>query len=58
MKTYEDLTSDGGSNIIDQVVHQRGKLRDRLDKIKHKVSLMSGKGGVGKSSLTDLFSVL
>ncbi len=52
MKTYEDLTSDGGSNIIDQVVYQREKLRTRLDKIKHKVSLMSGKGGVGKSSLT------
>ncbi len=52
MKTYEDLTSDGGSNIIDQVVYQREKLRARLDKIKHKVSLMSGKGGVGKSSLT------
>ncbi len=52
MKTYDDLTSDGGSNIMDQVVHQRGKLRKRLDKIKHKVSLMSGKGGVGKSSLT------
>lgn len=52
MKTYDDLTSDGGSNIIDQVVYQKGKLRQRLDKIKHKVSLMSGKGGVGKSSLT------
>ena len=52
MKTYDDLTSDGGSNIMDQVVHQREKLRKRLDKIKHKVSLMSGKGGVGKSSLT------
>lgn len=52
MKTYDDLTSDGGSNIMDQVVYQRGKLRQRLDKIKHKVSLMSGKGGVGKSSLT------
>ena len=52
MKTYEDLPSDGGSNIIDQVVSQREKLRVRLDKIKHKISLMSGKGGVGKSSIT------
>lgn len=52
MKTYEDLPSDGGSNIIDQVVSQREKLRARLDKIKHKISLMSGKGGVGKSSIT------
>jgi len=52
MKTYNDLPSDGGSNIIEQVVSQQGKLRARLDKIKHKISLMSGKGGVGKSSLT------
>lgn len=52
MKTYEDLAGDGGSNIIGQVVSQRKKLRSRLDKIKHKVALMSGKGGVGKSSIT------
>jgi ATP-binding protein involved in chromosome partitioning len=52
MKTYEDLAGDGGSNIISQVVSQREKLRSRLDKIKHKIALMSGKGGVGKSSIT------
>ena len=52
MKTYDDLPTDGGSNIIGQVVSQREKLRDRLDKIKHKICLMSGKGGVGKSSVT------
>ncbi|MBI4390141.1 MAG: P-loop NTPase [Nitrospinae bacterium] len=52
MKTYEDLAGDGGSRIIEQVVSQREKLRSRLDKIKHKISLMSGKGGVGKSSIT------
>lgn len=52
MKTYEDLAGDGGSNIIGQVVFKREQLRVRLDKIKHKVALMSGKGGVGKSSIT------
>lgn len=52
MKTYEDLAGDGGSNIIEQVVFKREQLRVRLDKIKHKVALMSGKGGVGKSSIT------
>ncbi len=52
MKTYDDLPTDGGSNIIGQVVSQREKLRERLDKIKHKICLMSGKGGVGKSSVT------
>lgn len=52
MKTYDDLAGDGGSNVIEQVVSQREKLRKRLDLIKHKVSVMSGKGGVGKSSVT------
>ena len=52
MKTYDDLAGDGGSNIVDQVQALGVKLRSRLDRIKHKVALMSGKGGVGKSSLT------
>ena len=52
MKTYEDLEGDGGSDIIGQVTELGRTLRSRLDKIKHKVALMSGKGGVGKSSIT------
>lgn len=52
MKTYNDLEGDGGSNIISQVMVHQAKLRGRLDKIKHKIALMSGKGGVGKSSIT------
>ena len=52
MKTYEDLEGDGGSNIVGQVVQLGEKLRARLDKVKYKVALMSGKGGVGKSSIT------
>ena len=52
MKTYEDLVGDGGSDIIGQVTELGEKLRSRLDKIKYKVALMSGKGGVGKSSIT------
>ena len=52
MKTYEDLAGDGGSNIAEQVQALGEKLRSRLDRIKYKIALMSGKGGVGKSSLT------
>ena len=52
MKTYEDISGDGGSNIVEQVQALGEKLRARLDRIKYKVALMSGKGGVGKSSLT------
>ncbi len=57
MKTYEDLAGDGGSKIIEQVTEQLGKLRGRLDQIQHKIALMSGKGGVGKSSLTTNLAV-
>lgn len=52
MKTYTDLPSDAGSNIIGQVTAQANRLQQRLTSIKHTVAVMSGKGGVGKSSLT------
>jgi ATP-binding protein involved in chromosome partitioning len=52
MKTYGDLVGDGGSDIVGQVAQLGEKLRFRLDKIKYKIALMSGKGGVGKSSIT------
>ena len=52
MKTYKDLPSDAGSNIIGQVTAQANRIQKRLAPVKHTVAIMSGKGGVGKSSLT------
>lgn len=52
MKTYTDLPSDSGSNIIGQVTAQANRVQRRLASVKHTVAIMSGKGGVGKSSLT------
>ena len=52
MKTYKELPNDAGSNIIGQVTAQATRLQKRLASIKHTVAIMSGKGGVGKSSLT------
>ena len=52
MKTYADLPSDAGSNIIGQVTAQANRLQKRLASVKHTIVIMSGKGGVGKSSLT------
>ena len=52
MKTYTELPSDAGSNIIGQVTAQINRIQQRLASIKHTVAIMSGKGGVGKSSLT------
>ena len=52
MKSYKELPSDSGSNIIGQVTAQANRLQKRLASVKHTVAIMSGKGGVGKSSLT------
>ncbi|MCE2415416.1 P-loop NTPase [Candidatus Poribacteria bacterium] len=52
MKTYRELPSDAGSNIIGQVTAQVNRLQKRLASVKHTVAIMSGKGGVGKSALT------
>ena len=52
MRTYKELPSDAGSNIIGQVTAQANRLQKRLAAVKHTVAIMSGKGGVGKSSLT------
>ena len=52
MKSYKELPNDAGSNIIGQVTTQVNRLQKRLASVKHTVAIMSGKGGVGKSSLT------
>ena len=52
MKTYNDLPDDGGSDIAGQVTRQIGRLEERLNSVHHTVAIMSGKGGVGKSSIT------
>ena len=52
MKSYKELPSDAGSNIIGQVTAQVNRIQKRLTSVKHTVAVMSGKGGVGKSSLT------
>ena len=52
MKSYKELPSDAGSNIIGQVTAQANRVHRRLASVKHTVAVMSGKGGVGKSALT------
>ena len=52
MKRYRDVAGDGGSNIAGQVEAQQRRLRQRLESVRAIVAIVSGKGGVGKSTLT------
>lgn len=52
MKGYHDIVGDGGSRILEQVAEQRAQIAKGLDGVRHLVAVGSGKGGVGKSTLT------
>lgn len=51
-RTYHDVTGPDVSGVLDQVVAQRQRVRDRLAAVRRVVAVMSGKGGVGKSFVT------
>jgi ATP-binding protein involved in chromosome partitioning len=52
VKRYRDIAGDGGSNIVGQVEAQQARLGERLRQVRAIVAVVSGKGGVGKSSMT------
>jgi len=52
VKKYREIVGDGGSNVIAQVGEQQARLRRRLDAVRFVVAVVSGKGGVGKSTVT------
>ncbi len=52
MKRYHDIVGDGGSKVLEQVAEQRSRIAEGLAGVRHLVAIGSGKGGVGKSTLT------
>ena len=52
IRTYQDVTHDTGSGLLEQVVDQQHRLADRLARVRSVVAVASGKGGVGKSAIT------
>jgi ATP-binding protein involved in chromosome partitioning len=51
VKHYQDIENDGGSNVVAQVTEQLDRVKTRLAAVRHIVAVVSGKGGVGKSSI-------
>jgi ATP-binding protein involved in chromosome partitioning len=52
IRTYQDVTHDTGSELLEQVLDQQRRLAERLAPVRSVVAVASGKGGVGKSAVT------
>ena len=51
MKSYTDVVSEEASVVAEQVGEQAARVAARLAAVDHVVAVMSGKGGVGKSTI-------
>ncbi len=52
MKGYHDIVGDGGSDVLGQVQAQQESVARSLADVRNLVAIGSGKGGVGKSTVT------
>ncbi len=52
MRTYSQIVGDGGSGVAEQIAELESEIARRLASVRFVVAVGSGKGGVGKSTLT------
>ncbi len=52
IRSYQEVTHETGSALLEQVVAQQRRLAARLARVGAVVAVASGKGGVGKSAVT------
>ena len=52
MKSYYDIVGDGGSDVLGQVQAKQAAIARNLAGVGRRVAVGSGKGGVGKSTVT------
>jgi ATP-binding protein involved in chromosome partitioning len=52
MRTFSQISGDGGSGVAEQIADLGAAIARRLSSVRFLVAIGSGKGGVGKSTLT------
>ena len=52
IRTYQEVTHETESRLLEQVLEQQQRLAERLSQVRSVVAIASGKGGVGKSAVT------